>query len=67
LFSFGFIQKLFRFVFVPYFGIKLIYQFSRLSGVYFCTPEKWEVIWSIICVIMFIFGLIIILIKKPYA
>lgn len=54
----GALKILFRFVFIPYFIIKLAYHFSCLSGVYILPSNVWEVLWSITLVILFIVTLV---------
>ena len=66
LFNYGVIRTLFKYVFIPYFTIKLIYHFSCLSGVYLLAKGAWSNLWSIICVSLFILCLVMCLqiIKK---
>jgi hypothetical protein len=66
LFTFGILRSLFKYVFIPYFTLKLIYHISCYSGIYICSPDTWIYIWSSVCVLLFICGLTILLIKKPY-
>jgi len=55
---------------IPYFITALIYFVSCYSGSYLLAPEQWETVWSWICVIVMLSGLIFcfyILKKKRYA
>jgi|WetSurMetagenome_2_1015567.scaffolds.fasta_scaffold372131_2 hypothetical protein len=53
----GLIRKIFRWVFTPYFIVKLVYQFSCFAGVYIFSSATWEVIWSFICVAIIVTGI----------
>lgn len=65
----GVMQMIFRWVFMPYFILKLIYHLSCYSGVYLFSVDTWENIWSVILVMLFIVSLVycLILIRKRYA
>lgn len=63
LYSWGVIRLLMTWVFIPYFLVKLIYQFSVYSEIYFVSPELWEYIWSGMLVFIFITSLVITLTK----
>ena len=39
------IKHLFGWFFIPYFIVKLIYQFSCLLGIYIFDPSIWQTIW----------------------
>ena len=51
------IRLMFFSLFIPYFIIKLIYQFSVFSQVYIVSRELWEYIWSFVCVFVLGIGL----------
>jgi hypothetical protein len=51
LLSIGLVKKIFRWVFVPYFILKLVYDISCFSGVVFFEKAIWEDIWSYVLVI----------------
>lgn len=63
------LRLIFRYVFAPYFGIKLIYHFTCLSGIVIFPASVWTVIWSVILVLFFIISLIyvLVLIRKRNA
>ncbi len=65
----GLVSKLFQWVFIPYFVLKLIYHISCYSGIYLFSVDTWEVVWSSVLVILFIVSLIytLILIRKRHA
>lgn len=63
LYSWGVIRLLFTWVFIPYFLIKLIYQFSVYSEIYVFSPKTWEYIWSITLVFIIMTSLLITLTK----
>jgi hypothetical protein len=54
----GTIHCFFKYVFAPYFIIKLLYHISCYSGLYLFSPQVWEVIWSFIIVALIGIGLI---------
>jgi hypothetical protein len=54
----GTIRKLFNWIFVPYFALKLIYHVSCYSGIYLLSKEIWEFIWSFVLVFMIIGSLL---------
>jgi hypothetical protein len=62
-------RKMFKYVFTPYFAMKLIYHFSCYSGWYLFSEDRWEKIWSAILVILIISGLgyFLFLMKKSHA
>lgn len=68
MYSIGLIKNIFRWVFMPYFALKLIYHFSCFSGIYLLAKESWRDIWSVMCVCLLIvsivYCLILILIRK---
>ena len=55
--SYGIMKILFKWVFIPYFILKLIYHFSCYSGIILLKKETWSVIWSVMLVILLAFGL----------
>ena len=65
----GMIAKMFQWVFVPYFILKLIYHISCYSGLYLFSVDTWEAVWSSVLVILFVIALIytLILIRKRHA
>jgi len=63
LYSFGLLRSLILYVFMPYFVLKLVYQFSVYSEIYIFHPLVWEKIWSLALVLLIIASLIIILTK----
>ena len=63
---FGIIKKMFTWLFIPYFSLKLIYHFTVYSGVYMISPKAWENIWSAVLVLLFISGLYLIFKRKHY-
>jgi hypothetical protein len=48
----GEVKNLFRWLFIPYFSLKIIYHFSCFSGIYFLAKSSWETIWSYAVVII---------------
>jgi hypothetical protein len=42
----GHLSYFFRWILVPYFVLKLVYDFSVFSSIYLISPERWENIWS---------------------
>lgn len=58
LYFLGIVKLIFRYVFAPYFAIKLLYHFTCLSGVKILPAPAWEVVWSFILVILFIVTII---------
>ncbi len=65
----GVMRVIFRYVFVPYFVLKLVYHFSCYSGIYLMNEKSWSNLWGVVLVILFIVGLgyCLILIHKHYA
>lgn len=59
----GFLKIFFRWVFPPYFVIKLVYHFCCYVGFYLMSPEMWSVLWSGIAVAGLLAGLVYTLIK----
>ena len=68
LYSIGATKILFQYVFLPYFGLKLVYHFSCYSGLYLLPENTWVSIWSIVLVLLFIasLGYCLILIRKRH-
>jgi hypothetical protein len=68
LFATGFIKWFFGGLLV-YLGIKIIYHVSCFSGIYLFPKFTWENVWSIILVVLLIFGLFycLYLLKKRHA
>ncbi len=66
IYSWGIMQKIFRYVMIPYFVLKLIYHFSCYSGIYLLSAKKWEYLWSYLAVALLIItiGYCFYLIKK---
>jgi len=67
IYSYGILQKLFTWLFIPYFSIKLIYHFSCYSKIYLINSEAWRYVWSIVLVALIISSLIYILTKQKDA
>lgn len=67
LYSWGIIRLLMAWVFMPYFFVKLIYQFSVYSEIYFVSPTAWEYVWSGVFVLTIIVTLVITLKKYKNA
>jgi hypothetical protein len=63
LLSVDIMKIVFRWVFIPYFLIKLIYDFSCFSGNYFLSKSTWVDIWSIVIVVIIMIGAVFCLIK----
>jgi hypothetical protein len=65
----GLLSQIFKWVFVPYFVLKLIYHISCYSGIYLFSVDTWRDVWSVVLVIFFIVSLIytLILIRKRNA
>lgn len=59
----GIIKNAFRYVLMPYFALKLVYQFSCYSGIYFWSTQVWENIWSCVLIIQIVLGIVYCLIK----
>lgn len=66
IYSYGSIKKLFKYLFIPYFSLKLIYHASCYSGWYLMSLSAWESVWSIAMLVMIIAGFCIILIQGRY-
>jgi hypothetical protein len=63
----GTIGKLFRWLFIPYFSLKLIYHISCYSGIYLLSKGMWSNLWSAVLVLIFIVGLFMVFIKIRHA
>lgn len=50
----GVVRKVFRYVLMPYFILKLIYHVSCYSGLYLMSKEAWEELWSYVLVVLII-------------
>jgi len=64
------IMRPFIYCLIPYFIAVLVYVVSCYSGSYLLAPEQWENLWSWICVIVMLIGLIFcfyIIKKKNHA
>jgi hypothetical protein len=66
LLTVGIVKIMFKWLFVPYFALKLIYHISCYSGIYLLSKRSWEFVWSFIIVsfIVFAVGYCLFLIKK---
>jgi hypothetical protein len=66
LLTVGIVKIMFKWLFVPYFVLKLIYHISCYSGIYLLSRRSWEFVWSFIIVyfIVFAVGYCLFLIKK---
>ncbi len=64
--TYGVMKIVFKWVFVPYFVLKLIYHISCYSGIYLFSVDTWEVIWGYVLAILFVVSLIytLFLIRK---
>ena len=40
------LSSFFNQILIPYFVLKLVYDFSVFSSIYLISPERWEIIWS---------------------
>jgi hypothetical protein len=40
------LSSFFNQILIPYFVLKLVYDFSVFSSIYLISPERWENIWS---------------------
>jgi hypothetical protein len=63
LLSVDMMRLVFRWVFIPYFLLKFIYDFSCFSGNYFLEKSTWVDIWSVVVVVIILIGAIFCLIK----
>lgn len=61
------IRTICRYVFIPYVLVKLVYQFSTFSRKFIVSEQKWEDIWSVICVFVILGSLFFVLIRKENA
>jgi len=52
----GTIRLLFKWIFIPYFIIKLIYHYSAFGQIYIISEKWWENIWSFICTFLLTIG-----------
>jgi len=59
----GIIRRIFTWIFIPLFVVKLIYHISCFAGLYILPPHTWEIIWSFACGAAILTG-VILLIKK---
>ena len=67
IFTAGAMKVLFKWLFVPYFIVKLTYHISCFAQIYLWSKEKWEIIWSTICVVLILSSLIYFFFKvKEY-
>jgi hypothetical protein len=53
----GLLQFIFRWLFVPYFAIKLLYHISVYGQVYIISGSAWNWLWSFELVILILVGL----------
>jgi hypothetical protein len=58
----GLPKILFRWIFIPYFAIKLFYHISCYSGIYFLPVQLWSWIWTLELIILFVVGFILCII-----
>lgn len=65
----GVMKVIFKWVFVPYFVMKLVYHISCYSGLHLFSVDIWEIVWSSVLVILLIASLIytLFLIRKKDA
>ena len=59
----GFMKIFFRWVFPPYFIVKLVYHLSCYVGIYIMSPARWEQLWSGIVVAFLLTGLVFTIIR----
>jgi hypothetical protein len=62
----GLIKIIFRWVFIPYFAIKLLYHISCYSGIYFLPIIVWSWIWTIELIVWLIITFILCIIYLIY-
>ncbi len=56
--TYGVVRNIFRYILMPYFILKLIYQFSCYSGIYLFSLQIWEIVWSFALVLLILFGIV---------
>ena len=68
VYSVDVIRIVFRWVFMPYFALKLIYHFSCYSDIYLLEEELWRNIWAVACICLLIVSIVycLILIRKRH-
>ena len=54
------LQKLMKYLVIPYFYLKIIYQLLIWFNVYIGSDKLWEWIWSIILIVSFFIGSILL-------
>jgi hypothetical protein len=54
------LQKIMKFLVIPYFVLKIIYQILIWVGVYMGSEKLWEHIWSLILVFIIFFAAILL-------
>lgn len=66
--SYGVVRRMFRYVLIPYFVLKLAYHVSCYSGLYLMSKKEWEGLWSYMLVALIILCLAycLNLIKKSH-
>lgn len=67
LYSTCVIRKMFSYLFIPYFSLKLIYHFTCIAGIYVLSPAVWESVWVIILILLVIAALIFIITNSRHA
>jgi hypothetical protein len=68
--SYGMLKVTMRYLFLPYFFLKLIYHFSCYSGLVLISPEAWNRVWSVVLIcqiIVSLFYCLILIHKKNVA
>ncbi len=66
MYSHGTIKLVFRYLFIPYFILKMIYHVSCFSGIYLLSADVWSLIWSLILIVCIFVALVycLLLIKR---
>lgn len=62
--TFEVVRNVFRYILMPYFFLKLVYQFSCYSGIYLFSKQTWESIWSVILVCLILLGITYVIIMR---
>lgn len=61
--SYGKIKTFFKYVLIPYCILKVIYHLSCYAGIYLISIETWEDIFSYLCPVICLIGIILIVLK----
>lgn len=57
----GYVKKIFKYIFTPYFILKCVYHICCYLQIYIVSRQVWKEIWIIVLILTFIIGGIIIL------